>query len=61
VRDPGGFHAVGDIQLGEDVGHMHAGGLGADEQGLADLPVGASRGQVPEHLQLTGGEAESLD
>jgi MFS family permease len=35
----GGFGPSGGAQLGENVGHVDAGGLGGDEQGGRDLPV----------------------
>lgn len=35
----GGLHAAGHLEFAEDVGDMDAGGLGGDEQGLADLAV----------------------
>jgi hypothetical protein len=38
----GGLHAVVHAKLGEDVGHMHADRLAADEQLLSDLTVGAA-------------------
>jgi hypothetical protein len=37
VGDCGGLHPAGDAQLGQDVGDVHAGGRGADEQRLGDL------------------------
>ena len=40
----GRFPAIGDLQLGEDVRHVHARGLRRDEQLLADLPIGTARG-----------------
>ena len=58
VGDGGGLAAVGYPQLGQDVGHVHAGRLGADEQGVGDLAVGAAVGQQGEHFPLARGEAE---
>ena len=46
-------------ELGQDVGHVHARRLGADEQGTPDLAVGAPLGEQPEHLGLAGGEVAS--
>jgi hypothetical protein len=40
VRDRGRLTTAGHAELGEDVGDVDAGGLGGDEQRLADLPVG---------------------
>jgi hypothetical protein len=37
---------------------VDAGGLGGDEQRLADLPVGAALGDQREHLGLAAGESE---
>src|SRR4029450_3443558 len=37
---------------------MYAGGLGGNEQRLADLPVGPALGDQCQHLNLTLGEAE---
>jgi hypothetical protein len=45
-------------ELGQDVGHVHAGRLGADEQGVADLAVTAALGHQGQHLELAGGQAE---
>ena len=39
MRDPGGFLARLHAELAQDVGHMHARRLGADEQRLGDLSV----------------------
>jgi hypothetical protein len=41
VSDRGRLAATGDPQLGQDPRDVHAGGLGGDEQCLADLPVGS--------------------
>jgi hypothetical protein len=35
----GGLHAAGHLEFAEDVGDVDAGGLGGDEQGVADLAV----------------------
>src|ERR1700722_16388150 len=56
VGDGGGFGAVGDGELGEDVGDVHAGGLGRDEQLGADLAVGLAPGEQPEHVALAVGQ-----
>jgi hypothetical protein len=45
VRDGGGLAAIGDAQLGEDVGYVHAGGAVADVQRFGDLAVGSSVGE----------------
>ena len=48
----------GDAQLAEDVGDVHGGRLGADEQRLGDLAVRPPDRDQREHLLLAGGEAE---
>ena len=58
VGDRGGLDPAGDAELGQDVGDVHAGRLGADEQRLGDLTVAAALGHQPQHLQLAGGEPE---
>ena len=58
VGDLGGLRAVGHAELGEDVGHVQARGLGADEQALGDLPVRQPLADQLEHLGLARGEAE---
>jgi hypothetical protein len=58
VRDRGGFHPAVDAQLGQDVGNVHAGGLGADEQGAGDLGVRPARGQQHEYFAFAAGEPE---
>jgi hypothetical protein len=35
---------------------VHAGGLGADEQGGTDLTIGAAGRHQPQHIQLTCGQ-----
>ena len=39
---------------------MHAGRLGADEQGVGDPAVAAALGHQGQHLELAGGQAERL-
>src|ERR1700728_3505315 len=43
-------------QLGEDVGNVNAGGLLADEEFLADLPVGQAAGHQAQDLAFPWGE-----
>jgi len=52
--------AVGDAELGEDVGYVHAGGLVADEQRVGDLPIGAALGYPCQHLPLPRGQAKPV-
>ena len=54
--DRDGLGAAGGAELGQDVGHVHADGLGADEQLVADLAVAAALGDQREHLLLASGE-----
>jgi hypothetical protein len=49
-----GLGAVGELQLGQDAGHVRLHGLLADLNGPGDLAVGAAAGPGGEHLQLTG-------
>jgi hypothetical protein len=58
VRDGSGCRAVGGAELGQDVRDVHADRLGADEQGLGDLPVGLAQRYQGQHLALTAGQAE---
>src|SRR5215218_1019019 len=58
VGDRGRLPATGHPELGQDAGHVQAGGLGGDEQRLADLAVGVAGGHQLEHLSLPSGEAE---
>src|SRR4051812_49401779 len=60
VGNGGRFATTGDPELGDDVGHVHAGGLGADVQRLRDLPVRLPGAQMPEHLTLPGRQAERV-
>ena len=50
----GGFNAVVDVELMEDVADVDADRLGAQEQQLGDLPVSAAVRQVTEDLQFAG-------
>jgi len=54
----GGRAARGDAELAEDVGCMHASGLGRDEQLGRDLAVAAPGRNQPLRLQLTRGKPE---
>ena len=56
----GGFDAVGHAELAEDVGHVDAGCLGADEEFFADLAVGTAAGEQLEHLELAWRETETV-
>src|SRR5215204_3007845 len=53
----GGFDAGVDAELGEDVGDVDAGGLGADEQRLGDLAVAAPGCDEGKYLGFTRAEA----
>ena len=55
-----GLAAAGHAELAEDVGHVHAGGLGRDEQLGGDLAVAAPGRDQPEHLELPRGEPEPV-
>ena len=57
VRPGGGLAAAGDTQLAEDVGHVHAGRLGRDEQLGGDLPVAAPGRDQAEYLEFAFGQA----
>lgn len=52
VRGRRGLPAVGHVQLPEDVGHVHAGGLHRDEQRLGDVAVAAALRDQAQHLVL---------
>src|SRR5690606_9135030 len=54
------LHPAVDTELGVDAADVNPDGLLADEQPLRDLPVGAARGELGEHLQLAGGEGGEL-
>ena len=47
-------------QLGQDVRHVHAGGLGRDEQLGGDLRVRPPGGDQAQHLELPGGQAQPV-
>src|SRR4051794_1686410 len=53
----GGLATIRDAQLGEDMRDVDAGGLGRDEQGLADLVVSIALGEQAQHVDLALGEA----
>jgi hypothetical protein len=59
VGGRGGFTAASDAKLGEDPGHVNAGGLHADDQLTGDLAVGSPFGDEPQNLRLPG-EAHPL-
>jgi hypothetical protein len=60
VGDGGGLDPGGDAELGQDVGDVDAGRLGADEQRLSDLAVAGAGRDQRQDLSLTRGEAELL-
>jgi hypothetical protein len=61
VGDGGRLDPVADAELAEDVGDVHGGRLGADEQRLGDLGVGPPERHQRQHLLLAGGEAEAVE
>ncbi len=50
-----------DVEFGEDVHQVGAGGAGADEEGAGDLGVGVAFGEEAEDVQLAGGEANRVE
>ena len=60
MRDRGGGAAVGHAELGQDAGHVHGDGPGADEQRLGNLAVGAALGDQRKHIPLALSEAELI-
>src|SRR5690348_13462802 len=56
VRDRRRLGPAGRTQLRQDVGHVHARGLGGDEQLRGDLPVAAALREQPENLTLPRGQ-----
>jgi hypothetical protein len=52
LTDGGGLDPAGYPELLEDVGDVHAGGLGADEEPVGDLAVGLSGSEQREDLAL---------
>src|SRR5690349_21898205 len=60
VREGGRFAAAGRVQLAENVRHVDARGLAADEELLGDLRVRLALGDEREHLDLAVGEAEGI-
>ena len=52
-----GLGAVGDVELGEDDGHVVAHRLRAEVELAGDRPVVVAVGDQPEHLDLTLGES----
>src|ERR1017187_5884941 len=60
ASSPRGRAPAADTKLGQDVGHVHAGRLRADEQRLRDLRIRpADREQ--QHLPLARGEPEAAE
>lgn len=57
VRDRGRLAARGDLELPQDVRHVHAGRLDADVQGFGDLVVAATGRDELQNVPLTGREA----
>ena len=53
----GGLGAIGPAELGHDVRHVHAGGLGGDEQVGGNVAVGPSGGDQAQHLELAIGQS----
>src|SRR5690606_6733951 len=58
VRRGRGLAPAGHTELAQNVRYVHADGLGADEELLADLPVGAAGGDEAQHLRLPVGKPE---
>jgi hypothetical protein len=58
VRGGGGFASRGHPELAEDVGDVHAGGAGRDEQFGGYVAVGEAGGYHLQHLLLAPGEPE---
>jgi hypothetical protein len=58
LADLAGFDAVRDRELAQHVRHMHADRLAADEQGLGDVAVAATAGQLSQHFDFAPGQAE---
>jgi hypothetical protein len=58
VRDGGGFDPVLDLELGEDVGDVDAGGLDADHQQGGDLAVAVAPGDEAKDLGLAWRQAQ---
>src|SRR5689334_3576626 len=61
VREGSRLASAAHTQLADDVRDVDARGLGADEQLVGDLGVGAPGGHKPEDLELAVGQAERLD
>jgi hypothetical protein len=55
VGDGRGFGAAGGVELGQDVRHVDADGLGRDEQVGRDVAVAAACGDQAQHLGLARG------
>ena len=53
----GGFAPVGDGEFSEDIGNVEPGRLGADEELVSDLAVGAAMNQQAQNLDLASGQA----
>ena len=58
VGHRGGLATRADAELAEDVGHVHAGRLGRDEELGGDVTVAAAGGHQAQHLEFAFGEPE---
>src|SRR5580658_11157122 len=58
MRHRRGFYPTAHAELGQDVRHVHAGRLGADEQDPPDLGGGPAGRELGQHLALALGEPE---
>lgn len=56
LRNHRRLRAVGDVELGEDTGHVVAHGGRADEPCLADLRVGLALHKQVQHVKFVRGE-----
>ena len=61
MRHRGRLQPGGHAELGEDVRHVHAGGLARYEQLLGYLAVREPVGDQPEHLDLARGQTQPLE
>ena len=60
MGDVDGGTPSGHRHFGEQVRHVHPSRLLADEQRFGDLLVGPAAGEQLEHLELAGGDPESV-
>jgi hypothetical protein len=60
VGDRGGLDPVLDLELGQDVGDVDAGGLDTNHQLLGDLAVGVAAGDKAEDLGLARRQPQQL-